>query len=185
MLTLTKRGKFENINDAWVAFHLFSRSMKRKFKARWKFVCVPELHADGTYHMHVAVSGFWWVGILRRLWMRSLGGTGYEQGADTPGNIDIKSFVRVRRGGWRVARYIAKYLGKGFSALDRGRRSYSCSSGLHPTRVTRWREPVHIGHTAAATSLERRLGDALGVRQWSTFFWHRSGRSGFVLTSGG
>lgn len=182
MLTLTKRGKFQTIDEAWTAFEIFSKSMRRKFGARWRFVAVPELHKEGGWHMHVALNGYWWVGLLRRLWMRALGGKGNEQGDATPGNIDIKSFARVRRSGWRIARYIAKYLGKGFSALDRGRRSYSASVGLHPDRVTRWREPLHCGYSDAAYALQRRLSDAWGVGRTSTYFWDREGRCGFVIT---
>lgn len=183
MLTLTKRGKFETLDEAWEAYWAFNKSMRRKFGGRWKFVAVPELHATGGYHIHVALHGFWWVGLLRRLWMRALGGKGNESGDATPGNIDLKSFVRVSRGQWRVARYIAKYLGKGFSSLDSGRRAYSCSAGLHPARVTRWREPPYIGHTDAALAIQRRLTPVVGVDRWSAYFWSRDdGRTGFVMT---
>jgi hypothetical protein len=182
MLTLTKRGKFESLDEVWAVFEKFSQSMRRLFGDRWRFVAVPELHKSGGYHMHVALNGFWWVGILRKLWMRALGGTGREQGDETPGNIDIKSFARVRGAGWRIARYVAKYLGKGFSSLDRGRRSYSSSRGLHPSRVTRWREPLHGGSTDAAVSLRQRLTDVGFVGTSRTWHWEREGRVGFVIT---
>lgn len=54
MLTLTKRGKFESIDEAWACFEKFSQSMRRKFGARWKFVAVPEAHKEGGYHMPLA-----------------------------------------------------------------------------------------------------------------------------------
>lgn len=183
MLTLTKRGKFQCIDDVWAAFERFSRMCRRFYGDKWKFVAVPELHKDGTYHMHVALRGFFWAGILRRFWSRALGGTGNETGDSTLGNVHLKSFVRVRGCSQRVARYVAKYVGKGFSALDRGRRSYSCSTGLVPLRITRWREPLHFGHTGCAAALQRRLRDALNVSHWDTWFWSRAGMTGFILTS--
>lgn len=183
MLTFTKRGKFETLDDAWSAWKKFDRLAKRRFRARWAFVAIPERHKDGTFHIHVAVRGFFDVVTLRVLWFRALGGKGNERGSETPGNVDAKSFVRVHGRAKAIARYMAKYLCKGFSAVDRGRRSYSCSSGLHPDRVTRWREPLHFGSTAAATSIQRRLSDALGVSSWSHWFWAHGGRTGFILTS--
>lgn len=183
LLTLTKRGKFESIDDAWVVFERFNRYMRRMFRARWRYVCVPEQHADGSYHLHVAIKGFFWVGLLRKLWARALGGSGEETGSATLGNIDIRSFVAVRGRTRRVARYIAKYVGKGFSALDRGRRAYSCSPGLLPLRITRWREPIHCGRSDVAASIQRRVGDALSVPGWDSWFWADGGRSGFILYS--
>lgn len=184
LLTLTKRGKFETVDEAWKAFEIFSRYCRRFYrKGRWEFVAVPEQHKDGSYHMHVALRGFYHVGLLRRFWYRALGGKGNEQGSETPGSVNIQSFSRVRRGSARIARYVAKYMGKGFSSLDRGRRAYSCSAGLHPRGVTRWSEPLYLGSSDAAASIQRRLSDALGVPNWSSWFWAYAGRTGFILNS--
>lgn len=150
MLTLTERGKFASLDDAWSAFSRFSRYCVRFYGDKWRYVCVPERHADGTFHLHVAVKGFFWVGILRKFWYRALGGSGYESGSETPGNIDIAFTRRGRSGAVRgIARYMAKYLGKDLSARLCGRRSYACSSGLVPVQVRRVRLPLTLGDTGA------------------------------------
>lgn len=150
MLTLTKRGKFPDLDSAWAAFRAFSRICTRFYGSRWSYVCVPELHADGTYHFHLAIKGFYSAGLLRRFWFRALGGRGNERGEQTPGNIDL-SVPRKRRGGpiRCLARYMGKYMGKDLSACVGGRRSYACSAGLCPSRTTRMRVPLSLGGTSA------------------------------------
>lgn len=176
MLTLTKRGKFAHIDDVWAAFRLFSRAMKRRFGDRWRYVAVPELHSDGeTWHMHVALRGFFWVGTVRRLWYRALGGSGDETGERSPGNIDAKHFnpragVAAARS---VAGYVAKYVGKGFERSVGGRKLYAATAGLNPIRICKWSASFLFGSRDAAVAIAR-LVSSCGARDVArAWFWNR------------
>jgi hypothetical protein len=191
MLTLTKRGKFSSVDECWRAFKEFSRLMEVRFGERWRYVCVPELHADGeTYHMHVGIRGFYMVESVRALWFRALGGRGNERGEKTPGNVDIKSFTGRwfgRAGGSRVRRiagYIAKYVGKGFGACNRGRRLFSASRGLHPDRVERWRVRDWVGVPELAVALQKQFASVGGVEVGDCYLWSRHRPDGSLLMCG-
>jgi hypothetical protein len=183
MLTLTKRGKFSSLDECWAAWARFERVCSRFYRQKWKYVVVPELHADGeTYHLHVALSGFYDVGMLRRFWYRALGGSGRERGTDTPGNVDL-SYDAARRGSRsriRIAGYLAKYLGKGLAARARGRRTFAASAGLVPVAVQRWSEPVYVGRRAAGVIAERLRASHRGVSV-RIFEWREAGLTGFTV----
>lgn len=184
MLTLTKRGKFDDIDAAWSAWTRFERVCSKFWGARWRYVAVPERHADGTYHIHVALQGFYDVGMMRRFWFRALGGTGRERGSDTPGNVDM-AFNRTGRGSRvRIARYLRKYLAKDLESCVRGRRSFSASRGLVPIRVARWSEPVHLG-LAAPLVVKRRVRALVGAVDLDFFDWSEAGIEGFTVRTAG
>lgn len=186
MLTLTKRGKFADISEVWAGFRLFSQSMKRRYGARWRYVAVPELHSDGeTWHLHVAIKGFFWVGTLRRFWYRALGGAGDEQGESTPGNIHVRFFKARNRSpiAGSVAGYIAKYVGKGVCGLGRNRRVFAASSGLLPLRVEKWHSTELWGYQETASSLQRFLHGRGADARGSAWFFSRSRISGFRLST--
>ncbi|WP_442958354.1 rolling circle replication-associated protein [Povalibacter sp.] len=193
MITLTKRGKFSSAEDVWAAFARFSRLMKKRFgDDRWKYVAVPELHADGeTWHMHVAVHGFYWAGTVRRLWFRALGGVGDESGSDTPGNVDLKDFSVgcSRRGARTIAKYIAKYVGKGAAARGLCKRVFAASRGLHPNRVARWHIRYWSGIGSLVAECQRQLCSLGAVETGHAWFWSRmrrdggAGAYGFVLST--
>jgi hypothetical protein len=186
MLTLTKRGKFADIQEAWTAFAFFSRLMKRRYGDRWRYVAVPELHADGeTWHMHVAIKGFFWVGTLRRFWYRALGGAGDEAGVNTPGNVDVKFFkprARITASG-AVASYVAKYVGKGLRGFDRHRRVFAASAGLHPVSIEKWHALEFWGFQDAAVAVQRFLCGLGCDARGSAWFFSRGRLAGFRLST--
>lgn len=149
MWTFTKRGKFDSVEAVWAAWRLFTQSMRRRWKKNFRYVAVPELHADGvTWHLHVLFDRYYQVETLRRYWYRALGGKGDETGDQTPGAVNVKALRTRNSAGRAAARYIAKYVGKGF---ERGRshsRLFACSAGLHPVGVRAWRDgwTGHLQH---------------------------------------
>lgn len=194
LLTLTKRGKFSSVDELWAAFARFNRLMSRFYGDKWRYVAVPELHADGeTYHMHVATRGYFWHGIVRKIWYRALGGRGDEQGDETPGNIDFSAPRRVRgssaRKALRLAGYVAKYVGKGFAAGNRSRRLFAASRGLNPRHIERWCVRDWRGIPELVGSIQVGLASAGCVGAGECYFWsrHRDDGSllmhGFVLTT--
>ena len=181
MLTLTARGKFQSLDDLWAAWARFDRLCKKLYRQNWRYVAVPELHSDQvTYHMHVALRGFYCVGLLRRFWYRALGGKGNETGSETPGNIDMSTFGARLRGRKCLAGYLCKYLVKNLSSRVRGRRSFDCSRGLCPLRITRWRQVIHAGLDAASV-VERRLSATF--KNLVIFRWVLAGQRGFSVYS--
>lgn len=156
--TFTKRGKFESADELWRAWALFRKGMRRRFGRDWRFVAVPELHADGeTWHLHVAFDRWCDVVTLRRLWYRALGGSGSESGADTPGSVNVKAFGRGSSSPKRLARYVSKYVGKGFERSGSNRRVFAASVGLHPVGVERWYSAFDDGVGTVALTVSRWL----------------------------
>jgi hypothetical protein len=171
LLTFGKRGKFASLDGLWSAWKGLGRLMRAEYGERWQYVAVPELHADGvTWHLHVAVVGFWDVVVLRRLWYRALGGDGSESGECTPGNVDAK-YIKQRRGGpcspRTIAGYISGYIGKGLGSVAAYRRLFAPSERIRPLEVRRFHceWPATAGEVArmVAQWLENSLGCALGV----------------------
>lgn len=183
MLTLTKRGKFSSTDEAWAAWKQFCRYARKLWGARWQFVVVPESHKTGGFHLHVALNGYFDVGMLRRIWYRALGGTGRESGSDTPGNIDLSGAVASSRSRTRIANYLSKYLGKDIGAVFRGRRSLASSRGIPAPRTLRWSQAVHSGSSAIGVAMRRLRGlvperlTALGWWEFTTGGFH-----GFVIS---
>lgn len=189
--TLTKRGKFASVDECWKAFKEFSRLMSLRFGDRWRYVCVPELHADGeTYHMHCGIRGFFMVETVRVLWYRALGGKGNEQGEFTPGSINFRPFRYAKRGRprgavvRRIAGYIAKYAGKGFNHGNRGRRLFSSSRGLDPDRVERWRVRDWCGLPELVVALQKQFSESGGVEAGDCYFWSRHRSDGSLMMTG-
>lgn len=87
----------------------FRRLMVRVI-GEFPYVAILEKHRKGNYHLHVAWCGRVNVGLVRKMWLASLGG---GKGC---GNIDAKH-IKVPSGGdraSRIARYITKYVTKHF-----------------------------------------------------------------------
>ena len=141
MFTFTARGGLADRDAAWAVWKRFERLMRRRFRGRWRCVAVPELHKgggpnDGTYHLHVAVQGFWDVTIMRRYWHMALGAAGEQRGVDSPGSVDI-AYRRVPGAGGRlswapdqVARYLGKYLSKQGDERGLWRKRYAAAGGF-------------------------------------------------------
>lgn len=98
--------------------------------ADWQYVAVLEKQERGAYHIHCAVKGFQKIKTLRAAWYRAIGGQGDEQGAATPGQVDVTSPDK-RWGGrsreWKTAKlagYLTKYLEKTFDETSAEKRRY-------------------------------------------------------------
>lgn len=194
LLTLTKRGKFHSLENLWGTFKEFSRLMSLRFGSRWKYVAVPELHEDGeTYHMHLAMQGFFSVESVRIVWYRALGGKGDERGEHTPGSVN---FAKRRYGAGpakarKLAGYVSKYVGKGFVSCSRNRRLFATSRGLAPDHVTRWHCRYWTNAREFCIAAQQWLHQLGGNAQGDAFFWsrHRGDESllmtGFVLSTVG
>lgn len=179
ILTLTKRGKFASAADLWDTFERFGRLMRKLYGAKWRYVAVPELHSDGfTYHMHCAIVGFYWVGMVRRLWYKALGGRGDESGSDTPGNIDITPAFRGSRTVSKVAGYIAKYVSKSAHLRERGGKLFASSRGLYPNIAARWRETFSLGLQAPYRIIGRLFCDRSDL---TVAWWSYGGCHGFTI----
>lgn len=180
--TFGKRGKFESLDAAWVAWKEFCRLMGVRFKSSdrgWEYVVVPELHADGvTWHLHAAVHGFWDVRVIRLLWHRALGAPGQLSGADSPGNVDVKLFRG--RSAAATGAYISKYVGKGFGAVASGRRLFASVTGLRPLERC-W---VHFGVPVSDAEVRLEVVGLLrtvsGVHEWE-HFEYGAGASGCMV----
>lgn len=182
--TFTRRGKFGSLDELWRAWTLFRKSFRRRVGDEWRFVAVPELHSDGeTWHLHVAFDRWCDVVTLRRLWYRALGGSGSERGCDTPGNVDVKSFGRGSSSPKRLARYVSKYVGKGFERSSANRRIFAASVGLHPVRVERWYHAFDDGVGTLASTVSRWLYTRFAVPQGNAWFFFGA-VEGFIFSTG-
>lgn len=167
MWTFGKRGKFASAAEAWAVWAKFSRLMKLRYKDGWRYVAVPELHADGeTWHLHVLVDRIYMVETLRVLWSRALGGTGGERGDQTLGNVNVKGSRNRRASARRFATYVAKYVGKGFERGGANRRVFAASVGLGGSHTSRWHCPYDIGLAEFVDASAVWLREAFGVQRF-------------------
>lgn len=178
MLTFGRRGLFATRDDCLVAWARFARSAGRLLG---HYCGVIELK-NGGYHLHVAVKGWQPLVAMRRLWYRSLGGTGDERGQDTPGSLNVKMFGA--RGGRGVAApraiagYIAKYIGKDAGALPPCRKAYFTSRGIAAPEVRRFVMPHTLGPSGGLARVHHML-----EHEYERMF-HRSGVFYFDGVSG-
>jgi len=180
--TFTKRGKFSSSQEVWAAWRLFSQQMRRRYGDRWKYVAVPELHADGeTWHLHVAFSSFYWVGTLRRFWYRALGGSGVEVGDETPGSVNAKRIGRGHSNARRCSSYLAKYVGKGFERSGANKRVFAASACLGPVSDERWHGIYDDGPADVAAAVGRWLYEAYGYARSEAHFYREPFLEGFVV----
>jgi len=93
-------------SDAWAKFI----RMAKRAGIDLAYVAVLEHHKKGNYHLHVAITGFINVNLARRIWLVICGGKGM-------GNVDVRAknhgLHRFEKSA-RIARYISKYITKGF-----------------------------------------------------------------------
>jgi hypothetical protein len=121
LITFTRRESDEEEFwglDQWVAAWKRFCRLCDKAGCKFEYVCVPERHKKGNFHLHAAAVGHAPIDLIRRLWYISLGGKGDEKKGATPGNVDVSYrkdlSVHQRRSG--VAKYISKYITKQDSA---------------------------------------------------------------------
>ncbi len=135
LLTLTSRGLLTDLHKAVATWKRFMRPLDRA-EAKFLYVAVPEFHSSGDHlHLHVAISGFARVELLRRCWQIALGGKGNERGTEALGNVDIKyrngRRVDPARRSVGIARYLSKYITKDFERhYQFNRRRYWSPRGV-------------------------------------------------------
>lgn len=121
LLTLTKREISEtgySTPDDWQKdWARFCRVYKKYFPEQpFMFVAVLEQHKD-TEHLHLHIATYskhkMPLEIMRRIWWEVCGGRGL-------GNVDIR-YIRQQghHGTARIAKYLSKYISKGFDAMER------------------------------------------------------------------
>lgn len=199
LVTLTKRGGFATRVECWDALQRWRRLCKPF--SWWKdYVAVLELHTgggpnDGKFHIHLGLRGFAPIGLALRLWYRALGGSGYEQGSDTPGGIDLgtgRGRNRPQPRG-RIAWYLAKYVAKDFGAdgtLQCGQRAFSSAGCQRGVTVNRWVCPIGIGGAPIAAFVRglraalRLVPGELRVFEWPGGDAHSPGFVVYALKAG-
>lgn len=149
LFTLTYRANQQDREQVHKDFTKFLRLVKAGWKGQqgmkeWSYVAVIERQERGAYHIHCAVKGWQRVSFLRAAWFKALGGSGFERGADTPGNIDVTSPAKSRWGTqmrqWRperLAAYLTKYLQKTFDESTSEKKRYWCSRDATEPRIER------------------------------------------------
>lgn len=121
LLTLTKRENAEtgfSTPDDWQKYWArFCRVYKKYFPEQpFMFVAVLEQHKDSEhYHLHIATYSKQKMPleVMRGIWWGVCGGRGM-------GNVDVR-YIRQHghHGTARIARYLSKYISKGFDAIER------------------------------------------------------------------
>jgi hypothetical protein len=155
IFTLTKRGRIESYAEAWALWSKFEQACSRRF-ANFKAVAVVEPHTLNGFHVHFVVNRYFDVSSMRLWWHRILSGNhklrGILRGADSPGNVEAGKPHGTRK----IAKYLAKYLGKSFEGLQAVRiKRYAASKGIRPATVVRTRMPSSSG--AEVYHLRRRV----------------------------
>ncbi|WP_084181532.1 rolling circle replication-associated protein [Jatrophihabitans endophyticus] len=130
MLTLTYRGSGNHDRDLLVDhLHDFWRTLRGEVGGSFPYLWVPELHPGGHgWHAHAALGAFVPIRTVRACWPH-----GDRIDLARKGRVGLSDAAVVERA--RIAaRYIGKYLGKGFeeSARALGRHRYECAQGFQP-----------------------------------------------------
>lgn len=120
LFTLTRREAEDTRLEWWSpddwanAWARFIR-LAKKAGIDLAYVAVLEPHKKGNFHLHVAICGFININLARHIWLSICGGKG-------AGNVD----VRTKKGcpdrlakSSRIAKYISKYISKGFDEQGR------------------------------------------------------------------
>ena len=191
LLTLTYRGVMDDRQKLQRDFQAFRRLLKRGWgrganKAKgvedWQYLAVPECHENGGYHIHIAIKGWQRISFLRAAWFKALGGTGKEEGEETPGNIDVTSPKKARWGTqfreWktsRLAAYIVKYLEKTFDENTSEKKRFWHSKEIALPKKERF--------ILGATDFVSAIKEAMGVLFFNYGFDIDFSRS-WVTTSG-
>ncbi len=121
LLTLTRRETVEtgfSTPDDWQQYWArFCRVYKKYYPEQpFMFVAVLEQHKDSEHlHLHVATYSKYKMPleVIRRIWWDVCGGRGM-------GNVDIR-YIRQQghHGTARIAKYLSKYISKGFDDFER------------------------------------------------------------------
>jgi hypothetical protein len=180
LLTLTKRESPEtgySTPDDWQKdWARFCRVYTKYFPDQpFMFVAVLEQHKD-TDHLHLHIATYskhkMPLEIMRRIWWEVCGGRGL-------GNVDIR-YIRQQgqHGTARIAKYLSKYISKGFDALERfNKKRYWVSDRDLPQAQRIWLRSRTIDE-AISEVFERSAGAIHFGRDGGGFFLFPD-RSGF------
>lgn len=125
MLTLTFQENITDVEVAFKAFSEFCRLMVKKYGS-FDYVCVPERQKRGAIHFHLALNKYYnWTAILA-VWRVAIKKTG----TILTGGIFINRLMTDKSAN-RIARYIAKYIGKGEKIVEKNKKSYYTSKSAH------------------------------------------------------
>jgi hypothetical protein len=142
LLTLTYRANETDRDKVKADFKRFVRLVRKGWGGQqgfpdWRYVAVLERQDRGAYHIHCGVKGWQKISFLRAAWFKALGGSGFETGAETPGNIDVTSPRKCRWGTslreWKASKlsaYLTKYLSKTFDSETEEKKRYWHSKDL-------------------------------------------------------
>lgn len=143
LLTLTTREKKTDIESLKASFAKFTRLYAKATGRRLAYLAVPERHPKNPdhVHLHLAVSSYLPVHLLRRLWYIALGGDGSERGSHTPGQVDMQRIKvrRVNRRSVTIGSYLSKYLTKDPVELFNKKRYFASRGALEGmTKHSQW-----------------------------------------------
>jgi hypothetical protein len=160
LLTLTFRENVQDIDEAWTCFKYFNTLMRWRYTERWQYVVVPEYQQRGAVHFHLAISGYYDVNTVRKLWRRAVG--------HREGNIDITSPKRAKKNSWnprRVANYVSKYITKE-ETTEFNRRRYASGGSIElPEAKTGW-----LAYGVPVMQVLRELIERVS-RYSASFYW--------------
>lgn len=130
LMTLTTRQDENTIEDLLARFAKLRRLYREETGQEFHYVAVPEPHPSnpGHFHLHLGVSGFVRLEVMRRHWWDVCGGRGM-------GNVDIQCRAGLTNGTAncvRIASYIAKYIGKGMVERFNKKRYWASRITLPP-----------------------------------------------------
>jgi hypothetical protein len=172
MLTLTFRENLEDIDLAWERFKYFSKLMRFRYRDKWQYIAVPEYQQRGAVHFHLAISGYYHIQTIRRLWLRAVGIYG--------GNVDITNPKKFGKKSWnpkRISQYITKYISKSDS-VDFNKRRFSSGGNIQlPIPEKGWLA-LGVPHV----QVMRQVIDKLSRKQVSTI-WEFEGYFGITYLS--
>jgi hypothetical protein len=115
MLTLTFQDNVVDLDQANIAFERFCRLMRKK--GDFKYVAVPERQKRGAIHYHLGLTKFYEVFKVLAAWRLAIKQTIGSVGALIGGVFINKSASNKfnKSGSLGIAKYISKYIGKGFN----------------------------------------------------------------------
>jgi enamine deaminase RidA (YjgF/YER057c/UK114 family) len=177
MMTLSVSSSSVFASDRGLFLHAFSLLMRsiannerRLVHHEWVF----ELQKNGSYHMHVAIAGFFNVVRANKVWRRL---TGSPNGLDVSFRSHLSDFER--RAG--IAKYMSKYLSKAFAYVEFNKKRHGGSRHVLPERrVIVLKAMDRVG---AVVEISAYLAlDFEKVLKFAYFFEPDSDRSGFWLS---
>jgi hypothetical protein len=133
MMTLTFQDNLTDLDEAWSCWRKYQRKLSRYLPWMKSYVCVHELQKRGAIHFHVALKtdGVWLpYSSLIKQWRQVIGGLGSVK-------ISRDHSCRNRQRAGKIYSYLAKYMGKNFTAGELNKKRYEVARGMTlPTVLT-------------------------------------------------